>query len=98
VVPELDEKIALILSRAVDCLREVFSGLGHEWPLEKYAVHVTLHAEYDLADVAFCPKVETCIDGVPFEVSVNGVFANGPGVRFLLTLSSLALVETVYMR
>lgn len=98
VAPALDEKIVMLLFRAVEHLRDIFSQKGREWPLDKYIVLASIHPDHDLADISFCPKVETLVQGIPFEVPVHGVYANGPAVRFFLSLSTLSLVKTMYMR
>jgi hypothetical protein len=97
-VPVFDEKMVEALFHAVDYLRQEFKGFRREWPITNYDVLLSWYTEYGLVDIAFCPKVETFVQGGPFEVADRGMYRNGPGIEFVLSLSDYSLVKRVYMR
>lgn len=93
-----DDRMIDVLYHAVNALREVFKKYRSEWPLSGYSVLLSWHVEHELANISFCPKIDTLVEGIPFEVSDRGMYANGPGVTFIISIPDCSLVKTVHMR
>lgn len=95
-----DGRVIMVLHQARNYLLNVFDShfSGKQWPLEGYEVLFNMYPEHNCAEVSFCPKVDTSINGVPFEVADQGVWANGPGVEFFISLEDYSLLKTTFMR
>lgn len=94
----VDDLMVALLSSAVGHLHDAFARFGRTWPLEKYDILVTSDDDQGLARVAFCPQVETLVNGIPFEVADGGMWANGPAPVFDLALADQRLVKTTWQR
>ena len=96
----LDGVAFLVLYHAKKYLDQTFDERfgGKTWPLEKYNVLTTLYENEGYAAVAFCPKIETFVQGIPFEVADRGIWKNGPGVHLFISLKDYSLLKTTFMR
>lgn len=77
---------------------KMFKSRKENYSILKYNVLLFIHSDYDIAEVAFCPKIESFIDGVPFDVPNQGTWINGPGVDFYFALTGHELLKKYYMR
>ncbi|MFC4159053.1 hypothetical protein [Chitinimonas lacunae] len=68
------------------------------WPVENYEICISIYEEENCASISFCPKMEDFIEGFTFEISRQGLWENGPGVTFYLSLHDYSLIKTVSMR
>lgn len=59
-----------------------------DYSISEYVVSLSLHIDYDIADVAFCPKVENWLDAP----------GDGPSEDFYFKLSSQELLKRYGMR
>lgn len=59
-----------------------------DYSILKYDMLLFIHADYDIANVSFCPKIENWLEGPVYDL----------GVSFYFTLSGHELLETYYMR
>lgn len=97
-VPPLGEEAIKVLYYAVQEMYKIFENIKGDYSIPKYNVLISLHINHDIEVVSFCPKVETFIQGVPFEIPYKGMWQNGPGVSFYYSLSNHVLIKKIYMR
>jgi len=98
-VPPIGREVIEVLYDAVQEMIKIFKNMKvSSYTISKYNVLLAIHTNYDIAAISFCPKVETFIEEVPFEVPNRGVWKNGPGVSFFYSLSSKSLLKKIYMR
>ncbi|MFC4159051.1 hypothetical protein [Chitinimonas lacunae] len=97
---ELNGRTLLALSHAINYLNNTFDIYfkKKKWPIENYEIWTVIYEEEKCISVAFCPKIEPDESGLLFEVPVQGVWKNGPGVKFFISLADYSLIDTVFMR
>lgn len=87
-VPPIEKKAIEVLYYAVQELFEIFKSMKRNYSISEYNVGLSLHTDYDIAEVSFCFKIDNWLNGP----------GDGPGVSFYFTLSSHILLQTTYMR
>lgn len=97
-IPVFDEFVFKVIYYAVEEMLKEFEKYENEYSILKYDVLLNIYTEYDIIKIAFCPKIETFIQGFPFEVPYRGLWNNGPGISFYFELSSCTVLKKVYMR
>lgn len=95
-----DGRLLPLMQRARTYLEDIYQDRfsGRTWPIEGYVVILNSYHEEGYAAVSFCPKVESAVEGVPFEVADRGIWKNGPGVQLFISLKDFSLLKTVFMR
>jgi hypothetical protein len=77
----------------IDIFNENFNKT---WPIEGYDVLIEEYNNY--VSTSFLTKTEQKVNEVPFEVSVKGVWLNGPGIELHISLEDFSLLLFKGMR
>ncbi len=69
-----------------------------KWSLEKYTIYIGDYPEYNYYEFSFCPKTETFVAGIPFEIADQGIYKNGPGITMFISKEDNSLLRHYFMR
>lgn len=78
--------------------KEFMSLSEGAWSLDNYSISFRITDDCQYASFAFVPDPAYEINGMPFEVSSQGMYKNGIGVVYIYRLLDYSLVRTIYMR
>ncbi|WP_144030305.1 hypothetical protein [Burkholderia sp. AU6039] len=68
-----------------------------EWPLGNYEIEIGFNDGETLMSVSFIPVLVHEVEGVPFEISNQGMYGNGCGVKYISDVIEQNLIKSVYM-
>lgn len=87
----LGDEIVFLLKAKKD-----FDVLSENWDLNNYIIWFESEKKY--ISVSFIPKIDTFIDGVPFQIASQGMYKYGRGYTFIYDAVSGELLDTIGMR
>lgn len=79
-------------------LREFRALFKYEFNLNNYLIAMNVFEKNGNYNVSFIPKTVSMFEDIEFEISNEGMYANGRGVKFFFSLENNELLKTVYMR
>ncbi|MDO5106077.1 hypothetical protein [Capnocytophaga sp.] len=91
---ELSGTVITIICLAKDYFIKI---TNNKYSLDNYEIEIQLLSENFLS-ISFIPNVDNYIDGIPFEIAVNGQYKNGQGYTFIYDLQTKNILDVIGMR
>lgn len=85
--------------RAASLAYEEFVSFSKgEWSLDNYEICLSITKDLQFLSFSFIPDPAYEINGLPFEISANGMYKNGRGVVYVFRIEDYALINRTFMR
>lgn len=95
---KIDYELSGMVIEIICLATDYFMKITHnKYSLDNYGIEIQLLSE-NFISISFIPNIDNYIDGIPFELAVNGEYKNGQGYTLIYDLQTKNILDTIGMR